>query len=158
LAVPGIGFPQNISVGPNVLDPEDFWDWSFTARCKTDGLHDAPALVPMRASRDLDIAPWLALRGHDFLPCREMRETSVPTDFFRRTHYEKSASKAPLSLATPGHRSRRDSGRYGPRGAGMPASLARLATLPPASNSRNLREKLQKSNGATVNSLRTSPD
>jgi hypothetical protein len=24
LAVPGIGFPQNISVGPNVLDPEDF--------------------------------------------------------------------------------------------------------------------------------------
>jgi hypothetical protein len=36
LAVPGIGFPQNISVGPNVLDPEHFRDWSFTARCKTD--------------------------------------------------------------------------------------------------------------------------
>jgi hypothetical protein len=29
LAVPGIGFPQNISVGPNVLDDlEDFRDWS----------------------------------------------------------------------------------------------------------------------------------
>ena len=26
LAVPGIGFPQNISFGPNVLDLEDFWD------------------------------------------------------------------------------------------------------------------------------------
>jgi hypothetical protein len=35
LAVPGIGFPQNISVGPNGLDPEDFRDWSFTARWKT---------------------------------------------------------------------------------------------------------------------------
>jgi signal transduction histidine kinase len=35
LAVPGIGFPQNISVGPNVLGPEHFRDWSFTARCKT---------------------------------------------------------------------------------------------------------------------------
>jgi hypothetical protein len=43
LAVPGIGFPQNISVGPNVPDPEDFRDWSFTARRKTDGQHDAPA-------------------------------------------------------------------------------------------------------------------
>ena len=28
LAVPGIGFPQNISVGPNALDLEDFRDWS----------------------------------------------------------------------------------------------------------------------------------
>ena len=26
LAVPGIGFPQNISVGPDALDLEDFWD------------------------------------------------------------------------------------------------------------------------------------
>jgi hypothetical protein len=26
LAVPGIGFPQNISVGPNALDLEDFRD------------------------------------------------------------------------------------------------------------------------------------
>jgi hypothetical protein len=45
LAVPGIGFPQNISVGRNVLDPEDFRDWSFTERRKTDGQHDAPAQV-----------------------------------------------------------------------------------------------------------------
>src|SRR6266478_9090828 len=43
LAVPGIGFPQNISVGPNVLDPEHFRDRSFTTRCKTDGQHDAAA-------------------------------------------------------------------------------------------------------------------
>jgi hypothetical protein len=28
LAVPGIGFPQNISVGPNALDLEDFRDRS----------------------------------------------------------------------------------------------------------------------------------
>jgi hypothetical protein len=28
LAVPGIGFPQNIPVGRYVLDPEDFRDWS----------------------------------------------------------------------------------------------------------------------------------
>jgi hypothetical protein len=43
LAVPGIGFPQNISVGPNVLEPEHFRDWSFTARCERDGQHDAAA-------------------------------------------------------------------------------------------------------------------
>jgi hypothetical protein len=43
LAVPGIGFPQNISVGPNALDAEDFRDWSFTAHRETDGQHDAPA-------------------------------------------------------------------------------------------------------------------
>jgi hypothetical protein len=30
LAVPGIGFPQNISVGPNALDDlEDFREWSM---------------------------------------------------------------------------------------------------------------------------------
>jgi hypothetical protein len=28
LAVPGIGFPQNISVGPDVLDLAAFRDWS----------------------------------------------------------------------------------------------------------------------------------
>ena len=28
LAVPGIGCPQNISVGPNAPDLEDFRDWS----------------------------------------------------------------------------------------------------------------------------------
>jgi hypothetical protein len=41
LAVPGIGFPQNISVGPNVLESDHFRDWSSTARCKRDGQHDA---------------------------------------------------------------------------------------------------------------------
>src|SRR4051794_11595152 len=33
LAVPGIGFPQSISVGPDGLDLEDFRERSFTARC-----------------------------------------------------------------------------------------------------------------------------
>jgi hypothetical protein len=28
LAVPGIGFPQNLSVGPEVLDLTGFRDWS----------------------------------------------------------------------------------------------------------------------------------
>jgi hypothetical protein len=41
LAVPGIGFPQNMSVGPNVLDPKHFRDWSLTTRCTADGQHDA---------------------------------------------------------------------------------------------------------------------
>ena len=51
LAVPGIGFPQNISVGPNAL-VEDFWNWSFTAHRETDGQHDAPAqLIDCIASR-----------------------------------------------------------------------------------------------------------
>jgi hypothetical protein len=53
LAVPGIGFPQNISVGPNVLDPEDLRDRSFTERRKTDVQHDAPTQV---------IDPWLSTR------------------------------------------------------------------------------------------------
>jgi hypothetical protein len=52
LAVPGIGFPQNISVGPNTLDPEDFRDWSLTARRKTDRQHEAAAqLIDCIASR-----------------------------------------------------------------------------------------------------------
>jgi hypothetical protein len=53
LAVPGIGFPQNIPVGRNVLDPEDFRDWSFTTHRNTVGQHDAPAQV---------IDPWLSAR------------------------------------------------------------------------------------------------
>ena len=62
LAVPGIGFPQNISVGPNVLDPEHFRDWSFTARCKRDGQHDAAAqLIDCIASRS-SAWPWLSAR------------------------------------------------------------------------------------------------
>jgi hypothetical protein len=50
LAVPGIGFPQNISVGPNVLDPENFW--SFAERRKTGVQHEASApLIDRIASR-----------------------------------------------------------------------------------------------------------
>ena len=62
LAVPGIGFPQNISVGPNVLDAEDFRDWSFTAHRKTDGQHDVPAqLIDCIHSRS-SARPWLSAR------------------------------------------------------------------------------------------------
>jgi hypothetical protein len=62
LAVPGIGFPQNISVAPNVLDSEDFRDWSFTAYRKTDGQHDVPAhLIDGIASRS-SAWPWLSAR------------------------------------------------------------------------------------------------
>jgi len=62
LAVPGIGFPQNFSVGPNVLDPEHFRDWSFTARCKTDGQRDAAAQqIDCIASRS-SAWPWLSAR------------------------------------------------------------------------------------------------
>jgi hypothetical protein len=56
LAVPGIGFPQNISVGPNVLDPEHFRDWSFTERGKTDVQHEV-----CTASRSSSW-PWLSAR------------------------------------------------------------------------------------------------
>jgi hypothetical protein len=46
LAVPGIGFPQNIPVGPNVLDLEALRDWStaiwFTQRHRTDDHRGAP--------------------------------------------------------------------------------------------------------------------
>jgi len=66
LAVPGIGFPQNISVGPNVLNPQDFRDWSYTSRCKTDGQHDAAAqLIDCVASRSPSW-PWLSV-PKDFL-------------------------------------------------------------------------------------------
>jgi hypothetical protein len=50
LAVPGIGFPQNISVGSNVLDLEDFRDWSLTERRKADSQHEA-------SSRDHSFRP-----------------------------------------------------------------------------------------------------
>jgi hypothetical protein len=44
LVVPGIGFPQNFSVGPNVLDPRSFRDWSrpswFAEDHKTEDQHD----------------------------------------------------------------------------------------------------------------------
>jgi hypothetical protein len=58
LAVPGIGFPQNISVGRNVLDP----DWSFTERRRTDGQHEASTpLIDRNASRSSSW-PWLSAR------------------------------------------------------------------------------------------------
>jgi hypothetical protein len=62
LAVPGIGFPQNISVGPNVLDAKDFRDWSFTAHRQTDGQDDVPAqLIECIAARSSSW-PWLSAR------------------------------------------------------------------------------------------------
>ena len=61
LAVPGIGFPQNISVGPNVLDPEDFRDWSFMERCKMDVQHETTPLIDCIASRSSSWA-WLSAR------------------------------------------------------------------------------------------------
>ena len=62
LAVPGIGFPQNISVGSDVLDPEDFRDWSFLARRKTDGQHDAPAQLNDCIASRSSAWPWLSAR------------------------------------------------------------------------------------------------
>ncbi len=62
LAVPGIGFPQNISVDPNVLDPEDLRDWSFTERRKTDVQHGVSTpLIGCIASRSSSW-PWLSAR------------------------------------------------------------------------------------------------
>jgi hypothetical protein len=60
LAVPGIGFPQNIPLGPNVLDLEDFRGWSSTERRKTDGQHEASTqLIDCIASRP---SSWLSAR------------------------------------------------------------------------------------------------
>jgi hypothetical protein len=62
LAVPGIGFPQSISVGPNVLDPEDFRDWSFAERRKRDVQDEASTpLIDCIASRSSSW-PWLLAR------------------------------------------------------------------------------------------------
>ena len=62
LAVPGIGFPQNISVGWNVLDPEDFRDWSLTERRKTDVQHEAAAPLIDRIASRSSSWPWLSVR------------------------------------------------------------------------------------------------
>jgi hypothetical protein len=60
--VPGIGFPQNVLVGPNVLDPEDFRDWAFAERRRTDNQDDAPAqMIDLIASRPSSW-PWLSAR------------------------------------------------------------------------------------------------
>ena len=62
LAVPGIGFPQNISVGRNVLDPEDLRDWSSTERRKTDVQPEASTpLIDCISSRSSSW-PWLSAR------------------------------------------------------------------------------------------------
>jgi hypothetical protein len=62
LAVPGIGFPQSISVGPNVLDPEDFRDWSFTERRKRDVQHEASTPLIDRIASRSSSWPWLSAR------------------------------------------------------------------------------------------------
>jgi hypothetical protein len=61
LVVPGIGFPQSISVGPNVLDPEDFRDWSFTERRKTDVQHEA-STPPIDCIASRSSWLWLSAR------------------------------------------------------------------------------------------------
>jgi hypothetical protein len=44
LAVPGIGFPPNIAMGPDMFDPEVFRDRPLTERRKPDDAHhDQPA-------------------------------------------------------------------------------------------------------------------
>ena len=60
LAVPGIGFPQNISVGPTVVDvAAAFGDWprvTVTKSRKTDDdQHDAPTQL-------IDHIAWLLVR------------------------------------------------------------------------------------------------
>jgi hypothetical protein len=51
LAVPGIGFPQNISVGPNEPYPEAFRDWSRLRQGRK--ADDAPMQL-------IDCVPWLS--------------------------------------------------------------------------------------------------
>jgi hypothetical protein len=69
LAVPGIGFPQNISVGPNVLDPEHFG----IGRSQ----HVARGTVNMmlRLNR-LTVSPRAHQRGHGFRPDGELVATT----------------------------------------------------------------------------------
>jgi hypothetical protein len=62
LAVPGIGFPQNIPVGPDVLDPEDFRHRSTFAHRETDGQDEtSTSLIDGIASRSSSW-PWLSVR------------------------------------------------------------------------------------------------
>src|SRR3977135_3508746 len=64
LAVPDIGFPQSRSVGPDVLDPAAFRDWS-------DDRFDAP-------SQPIDRIAWLPLPRPWFAPRR--RDRVVPRE------------------------------------------------------------------------------
>jgi hypothetical protein len=62
LAVPGIGFPQHIPVGPDALDPEDFRDRSSLAHRKTHGQDGASTpLIDGIASRSSSW-PWLSVQ------------------------------------------------------------------------------------------------
>jgi hypothetical protein len=62
LAVPGIGFPQNIPVGPDVLDLEDFRHRSSLAHRKADGQDEAStSLIDGPASRSSSW-PWVSVR------------------------------------------------------------------------------------------------
>jgi hypothetical protein len=55
VAVPGIGFPQNISIGPDVLDPAAFGDLSDRHRDAStrliDRIHWLPS--PRRSNREM---------------------------------------------------------------------------------------------------------
>jgi hypothetical protein len=56
VAVPGIGFPQNISIGPDVLDRAAFGDLSDRHRVASTRLIDRILWLP--APR-----PWFALQS-----------------------------------------------------------------------------------------------
>ena len=62
LAVPGIGFPQNIPVGPKVLDLEALRDRStaiwFTQRHRTDDHRGAPTQLIDRIARPSFAVAW----------------------------------------------------------------------------------------------------
>jgi hypothetical protein len=55
LAVPGIGFPQSISVGRDMLDLEAFQDFP-------DDRFDGPKQPLGRVERRASTRPWLGLR------------------------------------------------------------------------------------------------
>jgi hypothetical protein len=55
LAVPGIGFPQNISVGSDAIDLAAFRDWS-------DDRFDAPSQPVERIAGRPSRRPWFAAR------------------------------------------------------------------------------------------------
>jgi hypothetical protein len=56
VAVPGIGFPQNISIGPDALDPAAFGDLSDKHRGASTGLNDRIFWLPSPR-------PWFALQS-----------------------------------------------------------------------------------------------
>jgi hypothetical protein len=56
VAVPGIGFPQNISIGPDVLDPAAFGALSDKHRGASTRLIDRIFWLP-------SLRPWFALQS-----------------------------------------------------------------------------------------------